>query len=326
MIFSQSKWNNGDEIRAYVSVSNSSTFSTFNAPLSNAYNQFVAPLLGAAMCAKLEALYVSKTPSPLSDPTKKDEYLLYLAQRAVAMLAMWNSFVTLNTLVDDSGFRRATSSESDGLYKYQEAELKLSFRESGFSALDALLDFLDLNVATYTDYAVAPAYLSEKTALVRDAKEVQGYYDIASSRLVYLRLAIDMKKVEDTIIAPRLGAVYAELKAALATDTPALKYTVLRAKLIPVVTLYAVSRSLLNTGRLTDKGLYFSSLASSDAPEASSPVSDAHLEQQSKQIKKEADDYWTLVTQYLAAAFEVNVSGSGRMPARDNDGKNSFWV
>lgn len=57
MIFSLEKWNNAAEIRPFVSVAKSTMFVTLEAPLRNAFENFIRPTLGEALTAKLSEYY-----------------------------------------------------------------------------------------------------------------------------------------------------------------------------------------------------------------------------------------------------------------------------
>ena len=49
MIFSAKKWNNGKELKAVMKVNTAISFDMMEAPLRNAFRQYLVPLLGDAM-------------------------------------------------------------------------------------------------------------------------------------------------------------------------------------------------------------------------------------------------------------------------------------
>lgn len=326
MIFSKEKWNTAEELQRYISVSRSTSFDVFEAPLRNAYELFIRPLLGLDMCVVLDDIYLKTIPSEKDylKATKEQvsAKLLYLAQRANSILALWYDYHELNTLIDDSGVRRQTGGNSDTPYKYQELAMKNAWKTKGFNALDDLLAHIERYISFFPEYADSGNYTGIVKALVRNAAEVDEYFSIGKSRLVFLRLRPHIKIVEDTIIAPRLGKLYDDLKDHLQKKEVESKYQGLRLKLVPVVVFYALKRMLLQTGDLTDKGLFFQSVSGENsAYERMSPVSDEHLSQHSKQVQDDGDKYWSFVEQYLQDAFEVPISGSAKLPVFDNDNK-----
>ena len=49
MIFSAKKWNSGKELKAVMKVNTAISFDMMEAPLRNAFRQYLVPLLGDAM-------------------------------------------------------------------------------------------------------------------------------------------------------------------------------------------------------------------------------------------------------------------------------------
>lgn len=52
MIFSAEKWNKGAELKALMKVNTAISFEMMEAPLRNAFRQFLFPLLGETMAEK----------------------------------------------------------------------------------------------------------------------------------------------------------------------------------------------------------------------------------------------------------------------------------
>ena len=53
MIFSAKKWNNGKELKAVMKVNTAISFDMMEAPLRNAFRQYLVPLLGDAMVGEV---------------------------------------------------------------------------------------------------------------------------------------------------------------------------------------------------------------------------------------------------------------------------------
>lgn len=330
MIFSKEKWNDADEIRPYIAVSNALTFRTVHTALQNAFGLFIRPLVGDNVVAKLQEIYdaVLDISEIKEDTDSKDIKLLYYAQRANAFLAFWYDYDEMQVLIADSGVKRQESDNVKMPYKYQELSLKNGFKQKGFDALDSLIAFLELNLTDYPDYKESDNYTQTLDSIVRNAKEVNEYHEINNSRLVYLRLKPNIKIIEDTLIAPRIGySLYEDLKNALKEETTEEKYTKLREKLLPVVVLYAVQKLLLETGSLTDRGLFFSSLKGNEGSyESHDPVSDNRIVYQANKAEADAISYWILAERYLKSEFGVEPSKGNKIPQRDNTDKKSFWA
>ncbi|MDR1098010.1 MAG: hypothetical protein LBL57_07760 [Tannerella sp.] len=322
MIFSKEKWNDADEIRRYVSVSSALDFETMEAPLRNAFRLFIHPLLGWPMCDTVQDIYTG-APEIEYDT---DPELLELVQRANALLAFWYSYDEINVMIGSAGVKLRESEKSRLPFKYQEESLKRGWKNKGFNALDDVLRFLEQHTDNYPEYRQSENFTRSASDIVRCTPDVDRYYFINASRLTYLRLRPHFATVENTVIAPRLGAIFPELKAALTLEEPEEKYTALRDALIPVVVFYGVRRLMMETGDLTDKGLYFSTLSSSDACAGSSPVADERITAQARQAEADALEYWKLAERVLKDLFGMEISAGRKFPVRDNRDKKSFWA
>lgn len=94
MIFSLGKWNNAAEIRPFVSVAKSTEFVTLEAPLRNAFENFIRPTLGEDLTELIE-YYTGNTTD------KKQKRFIELAQAACAFLAFWSEYDEMQLLIDD---------------------------------------------------------------------------------------------------------------------------------------------------------------------------------------------------------------------------------
>lgn len=321
MIFSKIKWNNASEITDYISVSSAMTYDRVSGPLLNAFEMFIRPLIGDALTDFLITQYNNETPSDL------DLKFIRLAQRANALLAFWYNFNELQYFIGSTGAKQQESDDTKGLYKYQEQDLKEGWKTKGFKALDDLLAFLEENIVTYPDYKNSPNYTESLASIIRNTSEVSQYYEINNSRLIFLRLRSHFRIVEDTILAPRLGTdLYSVFKEEIKKDNPDKKYTDLRIKLIPVLVFYSVCRLIRETGSLTDRGLFFSSLKADDSVSTQSPVTDERLTMQANQAESDGISYWKLTEKYLKTTFGIASNSGLRIPPRDNNNKKSFWA
>lgn len=319
MIFSYSKWNNATEMRQYVSVAASTTFETLEAPLRNAFEKYIRRLLGDTLTAKLIEYYGAET------TTEKQSRFVALAQAANAFLAFWSEYDEMQLQIDDSGSHRQESDGQKTPYKYQEQQLRASWRNKGFNAMDDMLEFLEKNDTDFPDFKTSENYTVSKKEIVRTTKELHDVYWINNSRILFLRLKPHLKIITDTIIAPRLGDVYDDMIAAFTgTGTVDEKYTKLREKLIPVVVFYAVSRALKESGTLTERGLFFEKQAALDDAFQTSPVNSDQIAPQAAMAEGDAISYWTIAEKYLKSEFNFTVSIGSRLPKFSNTDKKYF--
>lgn len=110
MIFSAKKWNNGKELKAVMKVNTAISFDMMEAPLRNAFRQYLVPLLGDAMVGEVVEIYeFGPNPDVLEQNTegatereKLDSRLLEICKRANANLAFWNDFDEISMRITDA--------------------------------------------------------------------------------------------------------------------------------------------------------------------------------------------------------------------------------
>ena len=216
MIFSAKKWNNGKELKAVMKVNTAISFDMMEAPLRNAFRQYLVPLLGDAMAGEVVEIYeFGPNPDVLEQNTeeatereKLDSRLLEICKRANANLAFWNDFDEISMRITDAGFQRQKSDNGESfqqVYKYQEDNLRASLRNKGFNALDELLEFLYAHIAEYPEFASSQAYQDRKSAIVRSTADVNDVCFINGSRIVFLRLQPHLKFAEEMLLQPAIG-------------------------------------------------------------------------------------------------------------------------
>lgn len=343
MIFSAEKWDKGAELKAVMKVNTAISFDMMKAPLHNAFRQFLKPLLGDAMAAEVVEIYnFGPIPDVLGANTEGaterealDRQLLEICQRANANLAFWNDFDEISVRITDAGFQRQKSDNESfqQAYKYQEDNLRMSFRNKGFNALDELLDFLYAHIAEYPEFASSQAYRERKSAIVRYTSDVNDVCHINGSRIVFLRLQPHLKFIEEMYLQPAIGdRLYERLIDNLVNpptdETEQKNVERLRAACARYMAAMAVRRLLMETGSITDRGLYFSSVQPGEkGNEETKPVDAERIAVQIQNLKADADMYMTALLRVARTGFRDCYEGDPRQAFnRDNTGKKTFWV
>lgn len=331
MIFSAEKWNKGAEIKARMKVNTSLTFEMMEAPLRNAYRLFLAPLLGAAMSGKLIDIYAEED----GTRTDLDDRLLEVCQRANANLAFWHDFDEISVRITDAGFQRQKSDNDSfqQVYKYQEDNLRTSFRNKGFNALDELLELLYTHIADYPEFAASQAYQDRRSAIIRNTADINDTCFINSSRIIFLRLQPHIRFAEEMWLQPLIGEeLYEHLIDNLANppEEEQAKKDVERLRLACAryIAAMAVRRLLMETGSITDRGLYFTSIQPGEkGNEQTKPVGTDRIAVQIQNLKSDADMYMTALLRTVRNRFEEFYAGDHRQAyRRDNDHKRTFWT
>lgn len=326
MVFSKEKWNDAAELNQFIPVSAALYFESVQSSLEDAWRLFVLPLLGEALAEEIEAYYVDE------DPTALQLKVLNECQRAVANLAFWYNFDELNIRISDQGMQRQ---ESDGsfkqTYKYQEDQLKTSFKNKGFNALDRVIDLLDKHQKDFPLYEQSPAYASRKSSIVRSTAEVDANYFINNSHLIFLRLKPIFKSVEDTVLQPALGdALYQALTKALKDGTEVLGDTTteeFRQRCASFVVLKSIAKLVRQTGSLTDRGLYFASIHEGDGNLSVRPSDRETALSLAGDLEREADTRLNLLMNFIQHYLPAYYKGrQSDVLNRDNNHKRTMFL
>ena len=326
MIFSIEKWDNAAELNKFIPVSAALSFESVQSSLEDAWRLFVLPLLGDALAEEVEAYYKDGEASVLQLRVLEE------CQRAIANLAFWYNFNELNIRISDQGMQRQ---ESDGsfkqTFKYQEDQLRASFRNKGFNALDRLIDIFDKNQKDFPLYEQSPAYASRKSAIVRSTAEVDANYFINNSHLIFLRLKPIFKFFEDTMLQPILGLeLYnALMKAIKQGDTYIGETTTeeLRLRCVSFVVLKSIAQLIRQTGSLTDRGLYFAQLNEGDGNISARPADKEAALSLVGDIEQQAEAYHNQLMNFIRFSLPEFYKGrQSDVLNRDNNHKRSVFL
>ena len=326
MVFSKEKWNDAAELNQFIPVSAALYFESVQSSLEDAWRLFVLPLLGEALAEEIVAYYVDE------DPTALQLKVLNECQRAVANLAFWYNFDELNVRISDQGMQRQESEGSfKNTYKYQEDQLKTSFKNKGFNALDRVIDLLDKHQKDFPLYEESPAYATRKSSIVRSTAEVDANYFINNSHLIFLRLKPIFKSVEDTVLQPALGdALYQALTKALKDGTAELGDTTteeFRQRCASFVVMKSIAKLVRQTGSLTDRGLYFASIHEGDGNLSVRPSDRETALSLAGELEREADTRLNLLMKFIQ--FYLPDFYKGRQSDvlnRDNNHKRTVFL
>lgn len=330
MLFSQAHWDNGRQLSPFVPVSSSLSFAKMQSSFASVEQQFLAPLLGESMTDRLQQLADN-----LPEGDTLASQLVQTARRAVANLAFWHDFDALNLRISDQGFQRQGSADWQGAYKYQEDNLRSTFKNRGFNALDYLLDFLDDHIADYPEFRQSQCYTDRSRAIVRSPREANQFVFINSSHIVFMRLQGEFRTVEEYNLQPILGSsLYALLRqwlsgeAEFPSDECVCTLDQLRLACADFVVRKAAARLIRQTGSLTERGLYFSATAASGSygNDTLTPASDRQIGDRCALADLDAHraeaSLHSFLNNYMGSFVTTQTSG----PIRDNDSHAAFFA
>lgn len=329
MLFSSEKWNSGKEIGAYVPTSASLSFAKMESSLQSTEDLFLKPLLGSQMMDALQAIYAKE----VENRTPKEKQLLAIAQRAEANMAFFYNFDALQLRITDQGFQRQGSEDWQQAFKYQEDRLRDGFRTKGLNAIDEMLDFLDENVSTFTQYEESTAYAERAKAVVRNTREVQKWVNIGHSTLIYLRFAAEFPTVEETVLRACVGNAFYEKLRQWLDDASAYpqEYSItlpqLREKCGRVVVMAAAVRLLKKTGSLTDRGLYFENVAAAAGENSTrKAATDSQIGDRLALYEDDLRDAEIKLRLLIETEYTDYYDGKQGQVIRDNDNHSAFFA
>lgn len=202
------------EFAAGVPVNVQSDITLLLPPVATAERKHLLPLLGRAQYRELLDAYQANNLS-----TEQAE-LLQLVQVAVANLA-YASYVTVAQLqLSNSGITVPSDPNNRTAFQWQINDLREQLTETGYSALDEVLDYLDEHKTDFPTWAQSAAYTYNKALLLNNAADFSRYYNINGSRRTFLALVAIIGREEIFSLEPVLSAPFCvALRAEIQTGT-----------------------------------------------------------------------------------------------------------
>ena len=153
------------------------------------------------------------------------------------------------------------------------------------------------------------------------------------SRIIFLRLQPHLKFVEEMLLQPAIGdKLYEHLIDGLVnpSEDDGRRKDVERLRLAcsRYIVAMAVRRLLMETGSITDRGLYFTTVQPGEkGNEERKPVDAERVAVQIQNLKADADMYMTALLRAARCYFsELYAGDPRRIFDRDNNHKRTFWT
>lgn len=321
-----------EEIKQFLAVGAGNDFMRLKPHIMNAETSFIKPILGSELFSSLEEFYLN--PESVNTQEKKTDYsdLLASVQRATIHLTFWSGFQVLNASISDGGFRRTENEKVKSLFKYQEDELKEYFKNTGFNALDEVLEFIERKTETFAGFMSSAVWLTHKSAFIRDTKTFNSLVFINNSRITFIRLKPLMKLAEDLHIRPLLGeSVFAEIKTGMIAEPLPDKIKAILPYIQSAVAYLSASMLMDETGAdLTDHGLYFESRQTeNNLIKNSEPTAADRVTMLSGKYKSLGVIFLENLKSFLLnhqADWSDYAATTGTLPRRNNTNKRTFWA
>lgn len=135
---------------------------------------------------------------------------------ALCPLAAWHFAGANSTQLSDSGQRETTSDEASGARLWASNLQRDTWFNTGMTAIDSLLSFLDENKADYDLWVAGSGYAGLKANILQTTEQLNTYVHINESRRFFKMLKPSVRQVEFLNIQPAISkAFYDRLIAGL---------------------------------------------------------------------------------------------------------------
>lgn len=330
LVIERENWDDGRLMSQYVPVSASLSWEKMEGSLRVAQDMYLLPLLGTELMDKLAEICNGEADANRdAGASAAYELAVKAAQTAVVCLALWSNYDALQLRLTDQGWQRQETETFKGAYKYQEDALKQMLKNRGFNAIDGLLDILERDPRNFPLYSECPAAMERKGSIVRSTGEVSDVVFINRSHVLFLRLLPELKTVEEMHLAATIGKpLYDSLKAGM-EDSEKWKYEDcslerFRIRCGRYLIRLAMIRLLLQTGSITDRGMYF--VSRSLDGDTSRGASNDEIARQLNQMERDAEAERVSLLAFIRTYIPSEYMGDEQRVDRDNDGKRAFWA
>jgi hypothetical protein len=228
-----------EEFRAGVPVNVTSSIDLLRPPVAAAERKHLVPMLGRAQYRELLDAYQASSLS-----TEQAE-LLKLVQVGVANLS-YAGYVTVAQLqMEDTGIRVVLDGQSRTASQWQIDDLREYLAETGYSALEEALDYLEEHKSDFPAWATSAAYTANKEQLLNSTAEFQRWYNINSSHLTFLALLPILRRQEALSLEPVLSYAFCEaLRTEIQTGTVSADTQAVLKLLHPALANFTVAEAL----------------------------------------------------------------------------------
>ncbi|WP_234733234.1 DUF6712 family protein [Tellurirhabdus bombi] len=198
-----------DLLREYVTIGDLHYSSI--APHLRQAQLFVGRFVGWGLIDTLATAFkqASHTKSDLSEANQQ---LLDYVCVPIANMALLTYAKAVNVNIGDFGVSRNTTDTAKDAFEWQFKDVTAQYRQLAWDGLEQLLQFLESNIATYSEYGNGMHFREASKYLIHSAQLFSEYFFIRESRLIFWSLWPSLKTAEKTIIRPALGDNWAALQ------------------------------------------------------------------------------------------------------------------
>lgn len=285
------------DFKAAVPVFKSMAWGILSASVNQAERDYLKPILGTTEYNNLLAASASLP------YTGADLALYNELKEPLAQIAAYLAVPDLDLNWSTHGFTVHKDENSAPASQTRVDALRTSQLRKGMAGFDALLEWLEANKATYTDWAAGEGYTELKQGFVNTTAEFNAVVDINNSRYLFQRLRPHRRKVEQYELKSYLGTdLYDEIKAEILAGSVGADNTALLPFIHEAVSNRAIAKGILALNlQINEHGYLVSGLQESHTMSMAKKAKDEHIDTLVKQYNAEADAFFEKLRSYLNA-------------------------
>lgn len=320
---------NSEELRAFVPFTVANNFPTLDSFFQRAEQDLISPAIGPEALADVNAKYAANT----SDPIHKE--LIRLIQGAVAWYGTMLYIPIGQLQISDAGIRINVNDQFKQAFDWQVDNLEQSCANAADSYLEAALDYLEKNKATFTAWAASSTYTNSRQFFVHSATMLNDLAGVALPRRIFRKVIAEIRKVQFNQILPSLGTgLYDELVTQWLAGTVSSNNKKLLDFIQPAMAQLAVAKAVSSlTLEFSDLGISVNtnSIMKQRIRQAADTEARSHF---ISQKEKDGGEYLAQLTSYLYANADTYplfksgsaYKGSERVSSLNNSTDSSYFA
>jgi hypothetical protein len=284
-----------EEISQYLPVAGTFDFKNVLPKIRQVERDIIKPILSPELYEELESKYQDDT---LTDIQSK---LLDAVREPVVNIA-FQLFIPQGSIqITSSGFQIASTESLKTAFDWQLRNLSKSFLETGYSALDNLIEFLESNAEQFTAYKNSEERKKLKSLFIYTSSIFNEYFEIPVTRYTLLRLLPIMNRIENDAIKPNISdELFNELKQQIQDSTITDDNKKLLDYIRKVITQLTIEKAVNTLSlEITDTGITYNNYASFSQIERKTPATESQLTRLQIKCEKDGNNYLKQLQDYL---------------------------
>ena len=228
-----------EELKEYIPTEVGQNIDKIRSFIRNAEHREIVKVLGSALYAELVGAYSNgfdpDTDASGSAETRDEDLqaLLPYVQRPLAYFAYLDAIPIIDVVVTNTGIGVVQTSQIGPASERRVLAFKKGIEKVAYEGVEALIEYLEQNIAKFDTWQSSTAYSIQKDRLVSNAREFNKYVEIECNRLIYLKLLPTMYNIEQfdvvaSISKNLMDEIIEEAKDGDLTDVNQIVYDLLK--------------------------------------------------------------------------------------------------